>query len=197
MSPADRAAPDLKLAVALLDDLARATRAGAGIVRDSCGPGEQLIVGSHPDSVPQGGNFGGAAGAVAGLVVLAGFRRAGIVPACDIAVMAIRAEESAWFDVPHTGSAGAFGLDLGATGDSPADQMDVRLRAALRDRLGAFQMASGAGHDAAVFAAQGVPCAMIFVRNANGSHNPDEAMALEDFAIGAAALSSPLLTECA
>jgi N-carbamoyl-L-amino-acid hydrolase len=29
---------------------------------------------------------------------------------------------------------------------------------------------------------------MIFVRNQNGSHNPDEAMSLEDFAIGARAL---------
>jgi len=34
---------------------------------------------------------------------------------------------------------------------------------------------------------------MIFVRNANGSHNPDEAMALEDFAVGARALLRLLL----
>lgn len=58
-------------------------------------------------------------------------------------------------------------------------------------------MVSGAGHDAAVFAAEGIACAMIFVRNANGSHNPDEAMALEDFAVGARALTSLLLAECA
>jgi N-carbamoyl-L-amino-acid hydrolase len=43
-----------------------------------------------------------------------------------------------------------------------------------------IRMPSGAGHDAAVFAANGVPSAMIFVRNQNGSHNPDEAMRLED-----------------
>ena len=43
---------------------------------------------------------------------------------------------------------------------------------------------SGAGHDAANFANAGVPSAMIFVRNDNGSHNPDEKMALEDFIIG-------------
>ena len=35
-------------------------------------------------------------------------------------------------------------------------------------------MASGAGHDAAVFAKVGMPTAMIFVRNEHGSHNPDE-----------------------
>ncbi|WP_265519038.1 hydantoinase/carbamoylase family amidase [Nitratireductor luteus] len=44
-----------------------------------------------------------------------------------------------------------------------------------------FVMASGGGHDAAVFAGAGVPSAMVFVRNRNGSHNPDEAMDLEDF----------------
>ena len=47
-----------------------------------------------------------------------------------------------------------------------------------------LEMPSGAGHDAAVFAEAGIPSAMIFVRNDHGSHNPDEAMALEDFAVG-------------
>jgi N-carbamoyl-L-amino-acid hydrolase len=46
------------------------------------------------------------------------------------------------------------------------------------------QIASGAGHDAAVFANAGVPSGMIFVRNANGSHNPDEVMAIDDFVDG-------------
>jgi N-carbamoyl-L-amino-acid hydrolase len=43
---------------------------------------------------------------------------------------------------------------------------------------------SGAGHDAAVFANAGIPSGMIFVRNANGSHNPDEAMDIDDFMKG-------------
>jgi N-carbamoyl-L-amino-acid hydrolase len=43
---------------------------------------------------------------------------------------------------------------------------------------------SGAGHDAAVFANAGIPSGMIFVRNRNGSHNPDEAMDLDDFMCG-------------
>jgi beta-ureidopropionase / N-carbamoyl-L-amino-acid hydrolase len=43
---------------------------------------------------------------------------------------------------------------------------------------------SGAGHDAANFANAGVPSGMIFIRNDNGSHNPDEKMALEDFIMG-------------
>ncbi|SFC25723.1 hydantoinase/carbamoylase family amidase [Tropicimonas isoalkanivorans] len=44
------------------------------------------------------------------------------------------------------------------------------------------RMASGAGHDAAAFAAAGVPSAMVFIRNENGSHNPDESMNFDDFA---------------
>jgi len=46
------------------------------------------------------------------------------------------------------------------------------------------EIPSGAGHDAAVFANAGIPSAMIFVRNENGSHNPAEAMAIDDFLIG-------------
>jgi N-carbamoyl-L-amino-acid hydrolase len=70
----------------------------------------RILIGSHLDSVPQGGNFDGAAGVVAGLCALAALRRSDFVPACDIGVMAIRAEESSWFDVSYLGSAGAFGL---------------------------------------------------------------------------------------
>lgn len=43
---------------------------------------------------------------------------------------------------------------------------------------------SGAGHDAAMFANAGIPSAMVFIRNENGSHNPDEAMDLADFLAG-------------
>jgi N-carbamoyl-L-amino-acid hydrolase len=326
-----------------------------------------MLMGSHLDSVPQGGNFDGAAGVVAGLCALSGLRRAGIVPPVDLCVMAIRGEESAWFDVSYIGSNGAFGLldphclavprsdsgmslesamlargfdpsairerrrlldpariraylevhieqgprlvelglpaaavsairgcrrfrnarcfgqyghsgtlsrasrrdavaatvallhhlesvwialeeeggdlvftagelstdpalhapskvagetrfvldirstseaimgrfvaeareaaerlgreyrvrfELGDTSDSPAAVMDTRLRAAIMDALGQpFEMPSGAGHDAAVFAGQGIPCAMIFVRNDHGSHNAEETMDLKDLAV--------------
>lgn len=334
--------------------------------RDRAAP--RLIMGSHLDSVPQGGNFDGAAGVVAGLTVLSAMRHAGAVPDFDLSVMAIRGEESAWFDVAYLGSHGAFGMldpaclsiprsdngvtleatlrqqgfdpqpirerrrlldpsavraylelhieqgptlvarglpaavvsgirgckrfrnarclgeyahsgavaraerrdavaatvallhhmesvwlqheetgedlvltsgelytdsamhgpskiagetrfvldirglvertmqavatearaaaarigtayrvdiDLGATSDSPPAVMDSRLRKRLMSLLDRpFEMASGAGHDAAVFAKVGVPCAMVFVRNDHGSHNPDEAMSLDDFAVG-------------
>lgn len=337
----------------------------------------RIIIGSHLDSVPQGGNFDGAAGVVAGLSVLSALRRAGVTPKCDLSVMAIRAEESAWFDIAYVGSGGAFGLldpaclsiarsdngqtleaaltsqgfdpqpirerrrlldpariraylelhieqgptlvgrglpaavvsgirgckrfrnarctgeyghsgavarsyrrdavaatvaflhhmetvwleqeqagadlvltagelftdpamhgpskiagetrfvldlrslsdttmesvaaearaaaarigaayrvdiDLGATSDSPAAVMDTRLRSRLMGLLDQpFEMASGAGHDAAVFCKVGIPSAMIFVSNGHGSHNPDEAMSPEDFAVGTRALLGLLL----
>ena len=72
--------------------------------------------------------------------------------------------------------------------------MDERLRAGLRARLERpFEMPSGAGHDAATFAKVGIPTGMIFVRNENGSHNPDEAMSLDDFEVAAHALLGLLL----
>jgi N-carbamoyl-L-amino-acid hydrolase len=43
---------------------------------------------------------------------------------------------------------------------------------------------SGAGHDASLFANAGIPSGMIFIRNRNGSHNPDEAMEMDDFMAG-------------
>jgi N-carbamoyl-L-amino-acid hydrolase len=42
-------------------------------------------------------------------------------------------------------------------------------------------MASGAGHDTAMFALAGIPSAMIFIRNDKGSHNPSESMDMKDF----------------
>lgn len=332
----------------------------------------RILIGSHLDSVPQGGNFDGAAGVVAGVCALSALRGSGFVPAYDIAVMAIRAEESSWFDVSYLGSGGALGLldpqclsvrrsdtgrtledtlrdrgfdpeairqgrrlldpaqvraylelhieqgprlvaeglpaavvsgirgckrfrtarcvgeyghsgaqpralrhdavaatvaflhhmegvwlraeeegddlllttgelttdpavhapskvsgetrfvldlrsvsedvmesvasearraaqdigrkyrvsfDLGPATDSPPAMMDARLRSSLMALLERpLEMPSGAGHDAAVFAKVGIPSAMIFVRNDHGSHNPEEAMALEDFAAGTQAL---------
>lgn len=66
---------------------------------------------------------------------------------------------------------------------------DSRIVAGLSSAMGdlgydPFQMASGAGHDAAVFANAGISTGMVFVRNRNGSHNPLEAMEISDFMVG-------------
>ncbi|MDO9710082.1 Zn-dependent hydrolase [Paracraurococcus lichenis] len=78
-------------------------------------------------------------------------------------------------------------IDYGAPLPVPPAAMDARLRAALRHGAEAagvpvLEMASGAGHDALTFAGLGVPTAMLFIRNAGGSHNPEEAMDMADFA---------------
>lgn len=70
----------------------------------------RVVVGSHLDSVAQGGNFDGAAGVLAGLSVVAGLRRSGFRPSRDVVVMAIRAEEAgAWFPTSYPGSRSALG----------------------------------------------------------------------------------------
>jgi N-carbamoyl-L-amino-acid hydrolase len=56
-----------------------------------------------------------------------------------------------------------------------------------------MRLASGAGHDAAVFSHVGVPTAMLFIRNAHGSHNPDEHMEITDFLLATRVLAHALL----
>lgn len=66
------------------------------------------LVGSHVDSVPCGGNYDGLAGVIAGLTAIAALRHAGMVPARDVTVMGIRAEElSAWYGGQHDGHIGS------------------------------------------------------------------------------------------
>jgi N-carbamoyl-L-amino-acid hydrolase len=57
-------------------------------------------------------------------------------------------------------------------------------RAARETGHAAETMLSGAGHDAGVFAAAGIPAGMAFVRSRNGSHNPQEHMDMGDFLAG-------------
>ncbi len=378
----EQAAHDLMRAAAEALDLEIAVDAIGNLMMTLAGRDREaprLLIGSHLDSVPQGGNFDGAAGVVAGLSALSALKQTGFQPGCDLTVMGIRAEESAWFDVPYIGSAGAFGLldpsclevkrsgdgrtleaalvengfdpeairgrrrlldpqqirafvevhieqgptliaqglpaavvtgirgcrrfrnarcigryahsgavnrpyrhdavaatvallhhlqtvwvdeeragadlvftagelttdpalhgpskiagetrfvidlrsiseatmdavaaearraaarlgadyrvkfELGTTSDSPSASMDARLRERLMRLLDRpFEMPSGAGHDAAVFAKVGIPTAMIFMRNDHGSHNPDEALALEDFEVATRALLGLLAEE--
>ena len=78
-----------------------------------------VVIGSHLDSVPHGGNFDGAAGVVAGLATVAALRAMGLIPQGDIVVMGIRAEESVWFQVSYIGSRGSLGM-------LPEGALDVR-----------------------------------------------------------------------
>jgi allantoate deiminase len=77
--------------------------------------------------------------------------------------------------------------------------MSAELRAVLtteieaRD-LDAPELPSGAGHDAGILAAHGVPSAMLFVRSLNGgiSHSPDELSSNEDVALAVEVLTAAL-----
>jgi N-carbamoyl-L-amino-acid hydrolase len=64
------------------------------------------------------------------------------------------------------------------------DWVERLTQAAGRVGVASEPIPSGAGHDAAVFANAGVPSAMVFVRNQNGSHNPREAMDIADLIAG-------------
>jgi acetylornithine deacetylase/succinyl-diaminopimelate desuccinylase-like protein len=69
--------------------------------------------------------------------------------------------------------------------------------AALRAAVpGAPELVSGAGHDAAILAAAGVPTGMLFVRSLNGgaSHSPAELSSEGDIELAIAALASALDT---
>ena len=81
-----------------------------------------------------------------------------------------------------------------------AVEMAPALSEALRAQLEALalpvvELASGAGHDAGVLAAAGVPTGMLFVRSLNGgvSHSPDELSAPEDIAQAVTALEGALI----
>jgi N-carbamoyl-L-amino-acid hydrolase len=87
--------------------------------RDRSAP--SLMMGSHMDSVPHGGNYDGAAGVVAGMTALQRMRRLGKTPRMDVTVMAIRAEELSWIPAPYIGSRAAFGI-------LPASTLDDAVR---------------------------------------------------------------------
>jgi len=75
-------------------------------------PGDRprrLLVGSHLDSVPSGGNYDGAAGIVAGLEALRGIMTSGSPPAVGVDLVVWRGEEHT-FNAVYKGSSAAFGI---------------------------------------------------------------------------------------
>jgi N-carbamoyl-L-amino-acid hydrolase len=77
---------------------------------------------------------------------------------------------------------------------SPVTDFDAGLRDRLAGLLGgAPVLPTGAGHDAGVLAAAGIPTAMLFVRNPTGiSHSPAEHATDADCAAGVEALAAVL-----
>jgi N-carbamoyl-L-amino-acid hydrolase len=73
----------------------------------------------------------------------------------------------------------------------PDRDVGAAARGVARGAPRAPELVSGAGHDAMVLAAAGVPTAMLFVRSLNGgiSHSPDELSAGEDVELAVDALT--------
>lgn len=71
--------------------------------------GPATVIFSHVDSVPQGGNYDGLAGVVAGLAVAQRLRRNKVVPEADFKVLALRCEESSFFGKAYVGSLAMLG----------------------------------------------------------------------------------------
>ncbi len=121
--PGEQAAHDLMRATAEGQRLDTAIDAAGNLYMTLPGQdraARRIVLGSHLDSVPRGGNFDGAAGVLAGLAVVAGMQAGGFVPARDVTVLAIRAEEAgAWFPTSYPGSHAALGR-------LPAEALDVR-----------------------------------------------------------------------
>ncbi|MBL6454963.1 hydantoinase/carbamoylase family amidase [Belnapia sp. T6] len=146
-------------AMALMTETARglgldcATDAGANLAMRWRGSDPSLppiLIGSHLDSVVQGGNFDGAAGVVAGLAAIAALKAEGFRPRASIEVLALRCEEAVWFglgligsrsllgrlppgalDLPHARGGRSLGQCIAECGGDPA-----RLGAPLRDPRG-------------------------------------------------------------
>ncbi len=103
-------------------------------------PGRAVVIGSHLDSVPDGGAFDGPLGVVSALATVDALRAAGVVPGRPLAVVNFVDEEGARFGVACAGSriiTGALGADraLGLT-DTDGVTMAEAWRAAGRDPRG-------------------------------------------------------------
>ena len=68
-----------------------------------------LLLASHADSVPQGGNFDGAAGVVSALLCLVRLAREGVRTPVPVRAMVLRGEESAFYGRANIGSRMLFG----------------------------------------------------------------------------------------
>ena len=88
-------------------------------------------------------------------------------------------------------------FELGHRVGTDPTPLDPGLREQLRHAAGAmeipFKEMATVGHDASVFARAGIPAAMVLVRNSHGSHNPEEAMRVDDYGLGVRVLTRTVL----
>ncbi len=118
-------------------------------------------------------------------------------------VNAIPSRVTAWLDArgPREAAVREVAAAVGAVGGAIAEESFTAATAfdpELVERLAvvlddAPVLGTGAGHDAGILAAAGIPAAMLFVRNPSGvSHSPAEHAELDDCLAGVDALSAVL-----
>ena len=114
-----------------------------------------------------------------------------VIPARAVASVDVRASTSAELEalIAAVGFEPTRRVEPVAMSGAPLEA----LRAAVP---GAPELPSGAGHDAGILAAAGVPTAMLFVRSLNGgiSHSPDELSSAEDIELAVSTLATALDT---
>jgi N-carbamoyl-L-amino-acid hydrolase len=96
-------------------------------------PEGAVAVGSHLDTVPNGGAYDGALGVVGGLVAVAELARREVTPLRPVAVVAFADEEGGRFGLPTFGSRVLAGALDPATVLDRADQAGITLATALRE----------------------------------------------------------------
>ena len=89
-----------------------------------------------------------------------------------------------------------FGRRVG----TPAIDLDASLIAAVESAgkeigIAPYRMPT-VGHDAAMFQRRGIPASVLLIRNANGSHNPEEHMEMDDFEAGTKTLACAIRKMC-
>src|SRR5256885_768340 len=154
----------------------------------------EVWTGSHLDSVPDGGRFDGALGGVGGLEAMSAIEqqertRTGVAFRGEGGGSA--PDEEGLEQIASVVPAGLSRTRAVAMDEGPSGA----LREGLQERgLAVVELPSGAGHDAGVLAAAGVPTGMLFVRSLNGgvSHAPEEHSDEADIEQGVAVLAGAL-----
>jgi hydantoinase/carbamoylase family amidase len=125
--------------------------AGNLLARWDAGTGPAVLVGSHLDTVPQGGRFDGALGVMGGLHAVRLLKQWGVEPRRPVWLAAFMDEENTRFNTALFGSRAFCGEDLGGLGDR-RDADDVTLAAAMAawgcdpDRHGEARRIGEVGH---------------------------------------------------
>lgn len=146
-----------------------------------------IWVGSHIDSVPQGGNFDGLAGVVAGLLCQVAIKRSASESPPALRTVAFRGEESAWFGKAYMGSGALLGkltkddLDLvqrdsGQTlescmKDAGADMQAIQAGETLFDKSKVLAYLELHIEQGPVMVARGLPLAAVSGIRGNVRHN--------------------------